>query len=50
MRDSEYFHLMVAVFLILIMLVGAAAWEWQLRHPEILQQSVVYAAQSNGGS
>jgi hypothetical protein len=49
MRDSDYIHLMV-VFLILMMLVGAAAWDWQLRHPEILQQGVVYAAQSNGGS
>ena len=50
MRDSDYFHLMAAVSLILMMLGMAGAWDWLLRHPELAQQSVMYAAQSYGGS
>jgi hypothetical protein len=50
MRDSDDLHLMVAVYLVLMMLVGAAAWDWQLRHPELVQQSMVYVGPSYGGS
>ena len=50
MRDSDYLHLVVAVFLVLMMLVVAAVWDWELRHPEPVRQSMVYAAQSYGGS
>ena len=49
MRDSDYLHLMVAVFLVLIMLVVAGAWDWLLRHPELARESAMYAAQSYGG-
>jgi hypothetical protein len=48
-RDSDYFHLMAAVLLVLMMLVMAGAWDWLLRHPELARESVRYAAQSYGG-
>ena len=50
MRDSDYLHLMAAVFLVLMMLVMASAWDWLLRHPELARESVRYAAQSYVGS
>jgi hypothetical protein len=41
---------MAAVFLVLMMLVMAGAWDWLLRHPELAHESVMlYAAQSYGG-
>jgi hypothetical protein len=49
-RDSDYFHLMTAMFLVLMMLVMASAWDWLIRHPEIAHESVMYAAQSYEGS
>jgi hypothetical protein len=46
MRDSDYFHLMVAVLLVLVMLVVAAVEEWQLRHPDVVRESIVYMSQT----
>jgi hypothetical protein len=34
-QDSDYFHLIVAVFLALMLLVMAAAVEWHLHHPAL---------------
>ncbi len=39
MKDGDYFHLILSVFLVLMMLLMAAAIEWQLEHPEAMRQA-----------
>lgn len=36
MNDKDYFHLMMSVFLVLVLLVMAAVLEWTMRHPELV--------------
>ena len=36
MNDADYFHLIVAVFLILMELLMAVAIEYQLHHPGVV--------------
>ncbi len=39
MKDEDYFHLILSVFLVLMLLVVAAATEWQLEHPEAMRRA-----------
>ncbi len=39
MKDEDYFHLILSVFLVLMMLLVAAAVEWQFEHPEAMRQT-----------
>ena len=39
MKDEGYFHLILSVLLILVLLLVAAAIEWQLEHPEAMSQA-----------
>ena len=35
-QDDDYFHLMLSVFLVLMILVTAATVEWTFQYPEVV--------------